>query len=301
MNTQGLDEQISQYRKCRKCFTPTTGQLSPLNKKRVGRVQLKMGKQEFMVVQCAKCTLYQSNQKTKSGKWQCKVCNEKQSFRKIFAISDKSKFVSIFLYHHSSNPSSHALLFFASDLRPVVQEVGLNLLLLFFADPVQLNMKRGQLEEQLLDEQPVVAPDEEVKEDVTVSETHQVPNSKWGKYLKEHRAEAEDDNPDIEVVTSLPDPIRKKRRRAAQPEEEGDFNTPSQAKTTVRRNKRQKPANDEQRVVSFAEEEAPIQKRAPKPNQPKPSTTRSSSTGKWAKFMSAKHTTGNPALDEEDN
>ena len=69
-----------------------------------------MGKQEFICVECFSCKTFQSIIVSKKAKFQCKICNEKQSVRKIFAISEKAK-----------------------DIRLVVQN---------------LNENRGQMEEQ---------------------------------------------------------------------------------------------------------------------------------------------------------
>ncbi|GMH33345.1 hypothetical protein BSKO_01179 [Bryopsis sp. KO-2023] len=46
---------------------------------------------EYMCVQCFSCETYQVQQVKKANKFQCKMCGEKQSVQKIFAVSDKAK------------------------------------------------------------------------------------------------------------------------------------------------------------------------------------------------------------------
>ena len=58
---------------------------------------------EYIVVRCFSCGLFGVIQKPKSSKWNCRVCNAKQSVQKEYAISFK-----------------------ASDLRPVVQTLNLD-------------------------------------------------------------------------------------------------------------------------------------------------------------------------------
>jgi hypothetical protein len=55
-----------------------------------------MGKQEFLALSCFSCSTFQSQIKNKSGKWICKICNEKQSVQKIFGISSNSKDIRYF-------------------------------------------------------------------------------------------------------------------------------------------------------------------------------------------------------------
>lgn len=40
--------------------------------------------QEFVVLRCSKCLLFQVHLSKKSPKWECKVCEEKQSIKGIF-------------------------------------------------------------------------------------------------------------------------------------------------------------------------------------------------------------------------
>ncbi|KYQ91457.1 hypothetical protein DLAC_08424 [Tieghemostelium lacteum] len=42
---------------------------------------------EYICIQCYACSMFQSKQKAKVNTFQCKVCGEKQSIRKIYAIS----------------------------------------------------------------------------------------------------------------------------------------------------------------------------------------------------------------------
>ena len=71
---------------------------------------------EFIAVRCARatCGQFSSQQVTKSGKWQCKLCSERQSIVRIYARSLK-----------------------ASDVRGAVQE---------------LNMRRGAMEERRMED-----------------------------------------------------------------------------------------------------------------------------------------------------
>ena len=47
--------------------------------------------QEFVLLQCFSCQMYQVHIKNKTKKFNCKVCGEKQSYRHIFAISNQAK------------------------------------------------------------------------------------------------------------------------------------------------------------------------------------------------------------------
>jgi hypothetical protein len=62
-----------------------------------------MGKQEFICVQCFSCKTFQAIIVSKKSKFKCKICNENQTVRKIYAISDQAK-----------------------DIRLVVQDLNLN-------------------------------------------------------------------------------------------------------------------------------------------------------------------------------
>ncbi|KFM60606.1 hypothetical protein X975_15856, partial [Stegodyphus mimosarum] len=42
--------------------------------------------QEFQVLSCFNCEMFQVHQVKKSKKWSCKICNEKQSLKKVFGI-----------------------------------------------------------------------------------------------------------------------------------------------------------------------------------------------------------------------
>jgi hypothetical protein len=50
-----------------------------------------MGKTEFIAIQCYQCKTFQVGRQTKSNKWTCKLCNSKQSIRKIYAVSNQAK------------------------------------------------------------------------------------------------------------------------------------------------------------------------------------------------------------------
>ena len=47
--------------------------------------------QEFVLLQCFSCQMYQVHIRNKTKKFNCKVCGEKQSYRHIFAISNQAK------------------------------------------------------------------------------------------------------------------------------------------------------------------------------------------------------------------
>ncbi|CAH2013842.1 unnamed protein product [Acanthoscelides obtectus] len=47
--------------------------------------------QEFIVLQCFNCKVYQVHIVKKSSKWRCKLCNAKQSIVKIFMKSESAK------------------------------------------------------------------------------------------------------------------------------------------------------------------------------------------------------------------
>ncbi|KAL7714696.1 MRN complex-interacting protein N-terminal domain-containing protein [Entamoeba marina] len=47
--------------------------------------------QEFVLLQCYSCFMFQVHIRNKAKKFACKVCGAKQSYRKILAISDKAK------------------------------------------------------------------------------------------------------------------------------------------------------------------------------------------------------------------
>jgi hypothetical protein len=55
-----------------------------------------MGKQEFITVKCFSCNTFQSQIKNKTNKFNCKICNEKQSVLKIYAISNNSKDIRLY-------------------------------------------------------------------------------------------------------------------------------------------------------------------------------------------------------------
>jgi hypothetical protein len=50
-----------------------------------------MGKQEHIAVECFACHMFQSIIKSKNNHFNCKICHEKQTVRKIYAISDNGK------------------------------------------------------------------------------------------------------------------------------------------------------------------------------------------------------------------
>lgn len=50
-----------------------------------------MGKQEFLAVECFSCKMFQVIIKSKKNHFNCKICNEKQTVRKIYAISNQAK------------------------------------------------------------------------------------------------------------------------------------------------------------------------------------------------------------------
>eukprot|EP00967_Tisochrysis_lutea_P116858 scaffold188525_cov37-Tisochrysis_lutea.AAC.2 len=45
----------------------------------------------FLAVRCFACGTFQSIQRTKQSKWACKLCHEKQSFQRAYAMSDAAK------------------------------------------------------------------------------------------------------------------------------------------------------------------------------------------------------------------
>ncbi|XP_039286559.1 MRN complex-interacting protein [Nilaparvata lugens] len=44
--------------------------------------------QEQFVIQCYSCEMFQAHIVKKSNQWQCKVCGEKQSIKKVFTRGD---------------------------------------------------------------------------------------------------------------------------------------------------------------------------------------------------------------------
>lgn len=46
---------------------------------------------EFLGLQCFKCEAFQVQQKKKTNKWKCAICQSKQTVRKIYAVSAKAK------------------------------------------------------------------------------------------------------------------------------------------------------------------------------------------------------------------
>ncbi|KAN0011851.1 hypothetical protein ACTFIU_007422 [Dictyostelium citrinum] len=46
---------------------------------------------EYLLVQCYSCTMFQVSQKKKKKDFQCKICNEKQSIRKVYGVSFMAK------------------------------------------------------------------------------------------------------------------------------------------------------------------------------------------------------------------
>ena len=126
----------------------------------------KMSSREYAVFQCFQCSAFAINQITKNRKWKCKLCGSQQSIRKIYATSAQPK-----------------------DLRPIVQN---------------LNMKRGEIEQELNNQEVV----EEEPKKVTVPS-----QSKWTKYnTKQEESESEEED-DIQIVTSME--TKKKTSRSA--------------------------------------------------------------------------------------
>lgn len=131
---------------------------------------------EFLIVRCfnSKCRRFQVQQRKKTNKWKCVVCNEKQSLKKVYGNSFK-----------------------ASDLRPLVQEY---------------NMAEGKKKEEVERNFGEEMEEKEEEEQLVEPSFVEPAESKWTKYLKER--EEEEEGEDIynneKFLTSLPEKGRKR-------------------------------------------------------------------------------------------
>lgn len=154
---------------------------------------------EFIVVRCYSCEHYQVTQRRADSKFTCKICGSRQSVRTIPARSHN-----------------------AAQLRPLVQ---------------QANMARGDAQnifDQL--QQPPSEPDSD-RESNPEQEKQSVPtSSRWTTFVRALKTEnftspgekaTPDDNSDPEVVTSLPDRQKKRRRKGTVHQAASDVKTPS--------------------------------------------------------------------------
>ncbi|XP_046848654.1 MRN complex-interacting protein-like [Xenia sp. Carnegie-2017] len=106
---------------------------------------------EICVVRCFSCETFQGQQVKKGKKWTCKVCGEKQSFKKIFAQGN------------------------GKECRHVVQK---------------LNMMKGSLEQEALEEEYVENSGEVLcfEEEATNEFFVRRKESKWEKFIGEKKA-----------------------------------------------------------------------------------------------------------------
>lgn len=140
---------------------------------------------EFIIVRCYNCEHYQVAQRRADSKFTCKICGSRQSVRTIPARSRN-----------------------AAQLRPLVQ---------------QANMARGDA--QNIFDQLQQSPSEPNSDHVSNPEREEprVPTpSRWTSYVHALKTESfssssgkitPDDDSDLEVVTSLPDREKKRRRK----------------------------------------------------------------------------------------
>ncbi|KAL0480536.1 hypothetical protein AKO1_006845 [Acrasis kona] len=137
-----------------------------------------MGKIEYIAVQCFECRAFQVAQQTKTNKWQCKICNSKQTVRKIYAISYQAK-----------------------DIRPIIQD---------------LNLKRGELEKQKPNHELNYEFDDDHTDQDTFygNETVQEPvKSKWAKFQTNEPQDEQEEQDDYGVITTTVVPDKKRAPR----------------------------------------------------------------------------------------
>lgn len=173
-----------------------------------------MGKIEYIAVQCFQCHAFQVAQQTKTNKWNCKICNSKQTIKKIYAIS-----------------------FQAKDIRPIVQD---------------LNLKRNEIEKQR-NAQPTEREDDSVIDSYSISSKYEndertqfidAPlHNKWSKYVpKIQEDEQVDEESDIIITTTM----EKKQRGGRKKNDDAIKVEGFQSKKAQRGRKRKIKNDDEQ-------------------------------------------------------
>ncbi|EFC42039.1 predicted protein [Naegleria gruberi] len=235
---------------------------------------------EHAIFQCFNCTAFSINQVTKNRKWKCKLCGSQQSIRKVFANSNQPK-----------------------DLRPIVQE---------------LNMKRGEIEQEVLEARQL---EEENEEQIVEKKPiyKQASASKWSQFKEEKKRYVHDDDEDedegFDVVTSLEKEKKsrkpatksqsKKRKKAEDDGDEGEYaeydeydsyNSGNSRNTKSTSNKKNNsdwdsyndetiPQTSEDNDHFFFEEEDEQPKKKTKPTFANNPTINKSSNSKWSKFV----------------
>jgi hypothetical protein len=232
---------------------------------------INMGKIEYIAVQCFQCHAFQVAQQTKANKWSCKICNSKQTVRKIFAISYQAK-----------------------DIRPIVQD---------------LNLKRGEIEKNQKNQKLESDNNEDLNSYLLENENNEANDEpkitlqprKWAKYVptENNQDNQEDEEPDVVITTMMPE---KKKRGRVKKDEEGVVMEGSQKAPRGRKRKAEQESyedwNDEpvvraqptQRRKQLIQEDdndepprsAPPITRAPPTRSQAPTTAPASS--KWNKF-----------------
>jgi hypothetical protein len=149
-----------------------------------------MGKTEFIAVQCYQCKTFQVGRQTKTNKWTCKICNSKQSVRKIYAVSNQAK-----------------------DIRQIIQKLNIE------RPKIEENLKQSEPSEQ---EKPVEKPRQQSKwekymqpkkeesddePDETVTTVLEEPKVQR---RKKRKSEQLDDSEDVNTVVEKP---KKKSKR----------------------------------------------------------------------------------------
>lgn len=217
-----------------------------------------MGKIEYIAVQCFQCKVFQVERTKKQNKWTCKICNSKQSVRKVYAISTQAK-----------------------DIRLVVQE---------------LNMKRKDVEEELekqklLELQESQNDDGQLESIDDVFEQHRREQeeelrnkqnkprvSKWAKFI-EVRDDDYDDEEDETCTTMLPtDQTQTRKRKRSKKDDTFEDEFKDEHTQTSKRKKKFEEMHNEYEESTITKQRkiqkrnTPIQNQAKKPS-------------KWAQFL----------------
>jgi len=142
---------------------------------------------EYIAVRCFsdQCQIFQVIQKTKVNKFTCKICNNKQSIRKIYAQSYKAK-----------------------DVREIVQN--LNRKEIEKKNHVDIPSDANIQEES---QNKRVYYENEEDEDTTIFNNDSTFESRWAKYMPTNNSNNDDCDEDADdVITSMPDDNKKRKK-----------------------------------------------------------------------------------------
>lgn len=159
---------------------------------------------EYVGLKCCQpdCAIFQVTQKRKDNKWQCKICQTKQSVQKVYAISNKP-----------------------SDIRPVVQKYNMEKGLAEEKAPKRIREEIVQEEE---DDIEIGDDGRIIQKNPSVQNNSQPKQSKWLQFLDpkelEQEQEQNESEDDERYVTILPDVVRGRGRGRGRGLNTLDFN-----------------------------------------------------------------------------